>query len=116
MMNMSKKIRRTNRIRYKLKRNHNLRLSLFRSNNHIYAQLIDDEKNITVISASSAEKKMRDIKLSPKEIAFKVGEIIGDRISEKKIKQKISFDRGPYLYHGRVEELAKGVRSKGIKF
>ena len=116
MMNMSKKIRRTNRIRYKLKRKHNLRLSLFRSNNHIYAQLIDDEKNITVISASSAEKKMRDIKSSPKEIAFKVGEIIGDRISEKKIKQKISFDRGPYLYHGRVEELAKGVRSKGIRF
>ena len=59
---------------------------------------------------------MRDIKSSPKEIAFKVGEIIGDRISEKKIKQKISFDRGPYLYHGRVKELAKGVRSKGIKF
>ena len=57
MINMSKKIRRTNRIRYKLKRKHNLRLSLFRSNNHIYAQLIDDEKNITVISASSAEKK-----------------------------------------------------------
>ena len=65
---------------------------------------------------SSAEKKMRDIKSSPKEIAFKVGEIVGDRILEKKIKQKISFDRGPYLYHGRVEELAKGVRSKGIKF
>ena len=59
---------------------------------------------------------MRDIKSSPKEIAFKVGEIVGDRILEKKIKQKISFDRGPYLYHGRVEELAKGVRSKGIKF
>ena len=59
---------------------------------------------------------MRDIKSSPKDIAFKVGEIIGDRISEKKIKQKISFDRGPYLYHGRVKELAKGVRSKGIKF
>ena len=75
------------------------------------------KKILQFISASSAEKKkMRDIKSSPKEIAFKVGEIIGDRISEKKIKQKISFDRGPYLYHGRVEELAKGVRSKGIKF
>ena len=61
-------------------------------------------------------KKMREIKSTPKEIAFKVGEVMGDRISEKNIKQKISFDRGPYLYHGRVEELAKGVRSKGIKF
>ena len=108
---------RKERIRYKTKKVSNRkRLTVFRSNNHIYAQLIDDEKNITVISASSAEKKMRDIKSSPKEIAFKVGEIIGDRISEKQIKQKISFDRGPYLYHGRVEELAKGVRSKGIKF
>lgn len=116
MANTSKKIRRTNRIRYKLKIKNNLRLSLFRSNNHIYAQLIDDEKKITIISASSAEKKIRDIKTSPKEIAFKVGELMGDRISEKKINQKISFDRGPYLYHGRVEELAKGVRSKGVKF
>ena len=116
MTNKSKKIRRTNRIRYKLKLKNNLRLSLFRSNNHIYAQLIDDEKKITIISASSAEKKIRDIKTSPKEIAFKVCELMGDRISEKKINQKISFDRGPYLYHGRVEELAKGVRSKVVKF
>ncbi len=116
MVVKSKKIRRTNRVRFKLKLKPNLRLSLFRSNNHIYAQLIDDEKSITILSASSAEKKIREIKSSPKEVAFKVGEILGERISEKKINQKISFDRGPYLYHGRVEELAKGVRSKGIKF
>jgi|TARA_B100000131_G_C17746164_1_gene463213 large subunit ribosomal protein L18 len=116
MTTKSKKIKRTKRIRYKLKLKNNLRLSLFRSNNHIYAQLIDDENHLTLICASSAEKKLRDMKLSPKEIAFKVGEIMGDRISEKKINKKISFDRGPYLYHGRVEELAKGVRSKGIKF
>ena len=112
----SKKVRRTNRIRFKLKLKPNLRLSLFRSNNHIYAQLIDDEKSLTILSASSAEKKIREAKSSPKEIAYKVGEIMGERISKKNIKQKISFDRGPYLYHGRVEELAKGVRSKGIKF
>ena len=113
MINMSKKIRRTNRIRYKLKRKHNLRLSLFRSNNHIYVQLIDDEKNITITSASSAEKKMRDIKSSPKEIAFKVGEIIGDRISEKQIKQKISFDRGPYLITAGLRNLQKVSDQKG---
>jgi large subunit ribosomal protein L18 len=116
MTTKSKKIKRTRRIRYKLKLKNNLRLSLFRSNNHIYAQLIDDEKHMTLICASSAEKKLRDMKLSPKEIAFKVGEIMGDRISEKNINKQINFDRGPYLYHGRVEELAKGVRSKGIKF
>ena len=92
MANKSKKIRRTNRIRYKLKLKNNLRLSLFRSNNHIYAQLIDDEKKTTIISASSAEKKIRDIKTSPKEIAFKVGELMGDRISEKKINQKIFYE------------------------
>ena len=108
---------REERVRYKFKKVSNRnRLTVFRSNNHIYAQLIDDEKKTTIISASSAEKKIRDIKTSPKEIAFKVGELMGDRISEKKINQKISFDRGPYLYHGRVEELAKGVRSKGVKF
>ena len=73
------------------------RLSVFKSNQHIYAQLIDDEKHLTLICASSAEKKLRDMKLSPKETAFKVGEVMGDRISEKKINKKISFDRGPYL-------------------
>ena len=86
MANKSKKIRRTNRIRYKLKLKNNLRLSLFRSNNHIYAQLIDDEKKITIISASSAEKKIRDIKTSPKEIAFKVGELMGEKLAGLKIK------------------------------
>ena len=116
MTSMSKKIKELVEYDYKLKLKNNLRLSLFRSNNHIYAQLIDDEKHLTILSASSAEKKLREIKSSPKEIAFKVGEIMGDRISEKNINKKISFDRGPYLYHGRVEELAKGVRSKGIKF
>ena len=58
MVVQSKKIRRTNRVRFKLKLKPNLRLSLFRSNNHIYAQLIDDEKSITILSASSAEKKL----------------------------------------------------------
>jgi len=115
MGNLTKKARRTNRIRFKLKLKPNLRLSLFRSNNHIYAQLIDDSKGVTILSASSAEKDLKTLKSSPKEIAFKVGEVVGTRISEKKIKQKISFDRGPYLYHGRIKELAMGLRSKGIK-
>ena len=116
MVKQNKKIRRTNRIRFKLKQKPNLRLSLFRSNLHVYAQLIDDDKNITILCASSAEKEFREIKSTPKEIAFKEGELLGDRILKKKVDQKICFDRGPYLYHGRIEELAKGVRSKGIKF
>ena len=80
----SKKNRRTSRIRFKLKLKPNLRLSLFRSNNHIYAQLIDDEKNITILSASSAEKQIKEIKSSPKELAFKVGEIMGGKNYRKK--------------------------------
>ena len=100
MGNLTKKARRTNRIQVKLKLKPNLRLSLFRSNNHIYAQLIDDSKGVTILSASSAEKDLKSLKIGRlKEIAFKVGEVIGTRISEKKIRQKISFDRGPYLYH-----------------
>ena len=94
MVVKSKKIRRTNRVRFKLKLKPNLRLSLFRSNNHIYAQLIDDEKSITILSASSAEKKIREIKSSPKEVAFKVGEIL-ERISEKKLIKKYLLTEVP---------------------
>ena len=61
-----------------------------------------------------ANKSMKDKKLKPQEIAFKVGEIIGGLINDKKIGNKIAFDRGSYLYHGRVKQLADGVRSKGI--
>ena len=111
-----RKARRAKRIRSKLKSKDNLRLSLFRSNNHIYAQLVDDSKGLTLLSSSSIEKSFRNTKDSPKKIAFKVGEKIGEMIKEKKINKKICFDRGSYLYHGRVQELAMGVRSKGIKF
>ena len=104
------------RVRSKLRKTDNLRLSLFRSHKHIYAQLINDEKSETITSASSYDKTITTKNTSPKEIAFKVGEIIGEKIKEKKINKKILLDRGRYLYHGRVKELAMGVRSKGIKF
>ncbi len=116
MTKLSKKNRRTERIRLKIKKKNNLRLSLFRSNKFIYAQLIDDSSGKTIISASSIQKEFREIKGSPKEIAFKIGESVGEKILEKKIKEKICFDRGPYLFHGRIKEFATGVRSKGIKF
>ncbi|MBS92005.1 MAG: 50S ribosomal protein L18 [Rickettsiales bacterium] len=114
--NNIRRSRRAKRIRLKLKSKNNLRLSLFRSNSHIYAQLIDDVKGITLLSASSIEKSFRELKEPPKKIAYKVGEKIGEKIKEKKIISKICLDRGCYLYHGRIKELAMGVRSKGIKF
>ena len=109
------RIKRANRVRLKLKKSSNFRLSLFRSSKHIYVQLIDDNVGKTLLSASSHDKSMKDLKLKPQEVAFKVGEIIGDLINKKKIANKIAFDRGAYLYHGRVKKLADGVRSKGIK-
>lgn len=116
MTNIQQKKRRAQRSRGKLKKSINLRLSVFRSNKHIYGQLIDDTKGITLLSSSSHEKSIINEKLTSKKIAFKVGEIIGDKISKAKIFSKITFDRGPYIFHGRVKELAMGARSKGVKF
>ena len=116
MSKLTNKKKRTQRVRFKIKKKANLRLSLFRSNKFIYAQLIDDSQGKTLLSSSSIQKEFRDSKGSPKEIAFKIGESIGNKILEKKINKKICLDRGSYLFHGRVKELAMGVRSKGIKF
>ena len=108
--------KRRKRIRAKIKSKLNLRLSAFRSSKHIYIQVIDDKTGKTLMAASSHDKDFKDQKLKPKEIAFKVGEKLGDMIKEKKFNQSFTFDRSGYLYHGRVKELAMGVRSKGIKF
>ena len=116
MTTLTNKKKRIQRVRFKIKKKDNLRLSLFRSNKFIYAQLIDDSEGKTLISSSSIQKEFKDVKGTPKEIAFKIGESIGNKILEKKIKEKICFDRGGYLFHGRVKEFAMGVRSKGIKF
>ncbi len=90
------------------------RLNVFRSLNHIYAQLIDDVKGVTVAAASSVEK---DFGMSGgnKEAAKKVGEMIAKRAAEKGITEVV-FDRGGYVYHGRVKELAEGAREGGLKF
>ena len=116
MSTLTNKKERTQRVRFKLKKKENLRLSIFRSNKFLYAQLIDDSVGKTLFSSSSIQKEFKEIKGSPKEIAFKIGESIGDKILENKIIKKICFDRGGYLFHGRVKEFAMGVRSKGIKF
>ena len=107
---------RKQRVRYKAKRVSNRnRLSVFRSNNHIYAQLIDDKNGITLASSSSTEKSIKDKKLSRKEIA----ELIGKNIAKKIISQgidKVAFDRGKYKYHGLIKILADAARVEGLNF
>ena len=91
------------------------RLNVFRSNNNIFAQIIDDEIGVTLVSASSIDK---DLKLSNGgniEAATKVGELLAKRAKDAKIKSVV-FDRGGYLYHGRVKALAEAAREKGLEF
>ena len=90
------------------------RLNVFRSNSNIYAQLIDDVKGVTLAAASSAEKDFGKAK-GNKEEARKVGKLIAERAADKKITEVV-FDRGGYIYHGRVKELAEGAREGGLKF
>ena len=93
------------------------RLAVYRSTKHIYAQLIDDEKHVTVCSASSVDKDLKE-KLAHGgniEAAKVVGEAIAKKAIAAKIKEVV-FDRGGYLYTGRVAALAEGARSAGLKF
>lgn len=86
------------------------RLSVFRSGKHIYAQLISDEDGKTLVSES--DLKLKDNK---KTKAFEVGKKLAEKAKRKKIK-KVVFDRGGFLYHGRILELAKGAREGGLEF
>ena len=94
------------------------RLIVFRSNKHIYAQLVDDTKNKTILSASTNDK---DIKNKVSKIEGKInkskeiGFVLASKIKAKKIN-KFILDRNGYMYHGRVKALADGIREKGIKF
>ena len=90
------------------------RLCVYRSNANISAQIIDDVKGITLVSASTLEKGFEG-NGGNKEAAKKIGEIIAARANEKGITD-VAFDRGGYLYHGRVSELAAGAREGGLKF
>ena len=93
------------------------RLSVFRSSKHIYAQLIDDVKGTTMVAASSLEKAMRDGAKTGANIAAAkaVGKLIAERAKEKGIKDVV-FDRGGYLYHGRIKALADAAREGGLNF
>lgn len=90
------------------------RLCVFRSDNHIYAQLIDDVKGVTLAAASSQEKGFT-ANGGNKEGARAVGKVIGERAKKLNLTTVV-FDRGGYLYHGRVQELAEGARESGLQF
>tara|TARA_B100000902_G_C26907228_1_gene715072 strand:- start:95 stop:430 length:336 start_codon:yes stop_codon:yes gene_type:complete len=108
--------KRTKRIRTKLKKvSSRNRLSVFRSNNHIYAQAIDDSKGITLAAASSLEKELAKDQNGKKELAAVIGKTIAKRLIEKGIKD-IAFDKGGYKYHGLIKILADSAREEGLNF
>jgi len=93
------------------------RLNVFRSSKHIYAQVIDDQSGNTLVAASSLDPQLRpDLpRGSDRDAARNVGKLLGQRAVDQGIKDVV-FDRGGYLYHGRVKELAEGAREAGLNF
>jgi len=110
----SQRIKRHARVRGKISGTaERPRLSVFRSEKNIYAQIIDDVAGTTLVAASSVEKDFGPG--SNKEAARKVGKLVAERAIQKGIEEVV-FDRGGYIYHGRVQELAEGAREGGLKF
>ena len=110
-----KKFRVTNKVK-KVAKNDRLRLSISRSTKNISAQIIDDTKNITLLSASSVEK---DIKKSDKVNKTELSKIVAERLAKKAQEKKITkiyFDRGVYKYHGRIKVFAETLRKNGMEF
>ncbi len=91
------------------------RLAVFRSNKEIYAQVIDDVNGVTLASASSRDKEIAKAKGNKTEIATLVGKAVAEKATKAGV-EKVAFDRGGYLYHGRVKSLADGAREAGLKF
>ena len=91
------------------------RMSVFRSNKEIYAQLIDDTTGKTILSASSREKDVASAKGNKTEKAAMVGKLVAEKASKEGITS-VSFDRNGYLYHGRVKAIAEGAREGGLNF
>lgn len=119
-MNPKVKTTRRQNIRYRIRRKvggvtQKPRLSVFRSNTDIYAQLIDDTKGETIVAASSKDKDILAQKANKVDKSKLVGQAIARKASELGIKDVI-FDRGGYLYHGRVKSLADGAREGGLQF
>ena len=109
------RVRRHKRVRNKISGTAECpRLCVFRSNTAIYAQVIDDVKGVTLVAASTLDKEVKT-KHANKEAAREVGALVASRAKAKKIKDVV-FDRGGYVYHGVVKELAEGAREGGLKF
>lgn len=116
-MSLTKPERRQ-RIRFRIRKTvsgtaSNPRLSVFRSNKEIYAQLIDDVNGVTLLAASSREKEIG--KGTNIEVATAVGKLVAEKALKAGI-DVVTFDRGGYLYHGRIKSLAEGARAAGLKF
>ena len=109
--------RRKRRVRLTLRRSGGgrPRLSVFRSSKNIYAQIIDDANGVTVAAASSLEGGKETSKGSDKAAAERVGKLVAERALEKGVKDVV-FDRGSYLYHGRIKALADAAREAGLNF
>ncbi len=116
----TKKDKRRLKIKYRVRRKirgteEKPRLTVFRSNKQIYAQIINDSEGKTLISASSLVKDIEGQKATKKETAKKVGKIVAERAKEAGI-ENVVFDRNGYLFHGRVKSLADGAREGGLNF
>ena len=112
----SARVKRHTRVRNKVVGTSNVpRLNVFRSNSNIFAQIIDDEASKTLVSASSIDKELKLENGGKIEAAEKVGELLAKRAKKAKIS-KVVFDRGGYLYHGRVKALADAARENGLEF
>ena len=112
------RLRRKNRVRKKVFGTaERPRLSVFRSSRHIYAQIIDDTQGVTIVAASSMEKEVRNASKAgdKKAVAAEIGKTIAGRAKEKGIS-KIVFDRGGFMYHGRIKALSDGAREGGLTF
>ena len=117
MKKVNNKIKRKLRNRKKLKdvSDNRLRISVSKSLNNFFAQIIDDKEKKTLVSASSIEKDIKDKKIKKMEKSSLIGEILAKRAKDKNI-DKVYFDRGSYKYHGRVKIFAETLRKNGLKF
>jgi len=111
----AERLRRHKRVRNKISGTaERPRLCVFRSNQNLYVQVIDDTKGVTLVSASTLDKEIKT-KHSNKEAAKELGALIAKKAQDKKIKQVV-YDRGGYIYHGVVKELAEAAREAGLEF
>jgi len=117
MKTINNKIKRKLRNRKKLKEvnNNRYRISVSKSLKNISAQIIDDKKNKTLVSASSNEKEVKKNKVKKVEKSTLLGEMLAKRAKEKNINE-VYFDRGEYKYHGRIKAFAETLRKNGLKF